>query len=704
MSKAADALQTEQSRLDEPSLYVNRELSLIAFQRRVLEEAADPANALLERVKFLSIFASNLDEFFMVRVAGLMQKVENASQELSPDGRTPLAQLEAIRHEVNELLPEAYDLFTNGLLPALSRNGIRLLDYDELTGDEKSRMESYFLRTVFPVLTPLAFDPGRPFPHISNLSLNVAVSVKSADGREHFARVKVPDTLAQLVPIRERTGESSFLWLEQLIIANLRYLFPGLTIVDAHPFHVTRDAEVAIKEVESDDLLETIEEAVWQRRFRDVVRLQVNLRMPAHIADILLTNLEVDNTDVYRVDGPLDLSRLRHLSVDRPDLKDKPFAPCTAPALADKAGADLFTTIRQGDVLLHHPYESFQPVVEFLRKAAADPDVLAIKMTLYRTGRNSPIVEALLEAIDNGKQVAVLVELKARFDEESNIEWARALERDGVHVVYGLVGLKVHSKVALVVRREGDVMRRYVHLATGNYNTTTARLYTDLGMLTCNDQIGADVTDLFNFLTGYSAKTQFDRLLVAPINLRKRFEELVEREIAHQRQGGQGHLILKMNALEDPLMIRQLYRASQAGVKLDLLVRGICCLRPGVSGVSDNVQVTSILGRFLEHSRIYYFRNGGKEEIYLGSADLMPRNLNRRVEVLFPVGDERLVRRLRDHILSTYLSDNVKARRMHSDGAYTRVVPAPGEPAINAQAAFLAHYNGLTAATNPERQ
>ena len=697
--KVADAMQTDKSLLDDPSLYVNRELSLIAFQRRVLEEAADPSNSLLERIKFLSIFASNLDEFFMVRVAGLMQKVENANQEASADGRTPTAQLEAIRHGVTELLSEAYELFTNGLVPALSHNGIRLLDYDELSADEKSRMESYFLRTVFPVLTPLAFDPGRPFPHISNLSLNIAVSVTGTDEREHFARVKVPDTLAQLVLVRDRNGEYSFLWLEQLIMANLRYLFPGLVVSEAHPFHVTRDAEVAIKEVESDDLLETIEEAVWQRRFRDVVRLQVNLRMPEHISQILLTNLEVDNTDVYRVDGPLDLSRLRHLSVDRPDLKDKPFTPCAPLALTDKAVTDLFTLIRQGDVLLHHPYESFQPVVEFLRKAASDPDVLAIKMTLYRTGRNSPIVEALLEAIDNGKQVAVLVELKARFDEESNIEWARALERDGVHVVYGLVGLKVHSKVAMVVRREGDVMRRYVHLATGNYNTVTARLYTDLGMFTCDEQIGADVTDLFNFLTGYSAKAQFEKLLVAPINLRKRFEDMVEREIAHQLAGGQGHLILKMNALEDPQMIRLLYRASQAGVKLDLLVRGICCLRPGVSGVSDNVRVTSILGRFLEHSRIYYFRNGGKEEIYLGSADLMPRNLNRRVEVLFPVGDERLVRRIKDQILATYLSDNVKARRMNSNGEYTRVTPAEGEPAINAQAAFVAHYNGLAVST-----
>jgi polyphosphate kinase len=695
MSRAANALQAEPSRLDDPSLYVNRELSLIAFQRRVLEEAADPNNALLERVKFLSIFGSNLDEFFMVRVAGLMQKVENASQEPGPDGRSPLVQMEAIRKEVNELLAEAYDLFTNGLLPALNRNGIRLLDYEELSGDEKSRMESYFLRTVFPVLTPLAFDPGRPFPHISNLSLNIAISVKGADDRQHFARVKVPDTLAQLVLVRDGNGEYSFLWLEQLIMANLRYLFPGLVITDAHPFHVTRDAEVAIKEVESDDLLETIEEAVWQRRFRDVVRLQVNLRMPPHITEILLTNLEVDSTDVYRVNGPLDLSRLRHLSVDRPDLKDKPFTPATPLALNSKPAGDLFSVIRQGDLLMHHPYESFQPVVEFLRKAAADPDVLAIKMTLYRVGRNSPIVEALLEAIDNGKQVAVLVELKARFDEESNIEWARALERDGVHVVYGLVGLKVHSKVAMVVRREGDVMRRYVHMGTGNYNTVTARLYTDMGMFTCDEQIGSDVTDLFNFLTGYSAKSQFDKLLVAPINLRKRFEELVEREIELQRQGGHGHLILKMNALEDPLMIRLLYRASQAGVKLDLLVRGICCLRPGVAGISDNVTVTSILGRFLEHSRIYYFRNGGKEEIYLGSADLMPRNLNRRVEVIFPVGDERLIRRIKDQVLGTYLSDNVKARRMHSDGTYARVSPAPGEPAVDAQGAFLAHYNGL---------
>ena len=686
----------EQQRLNDPALYINRELSLLAFQRRVLEEAADPNNPLLERVKFLSIFGSNLDEFFMVRVAGLTQKAEANSQDIGVDGRTPSQQLEAIRQEVTRLLCDAYELLINQLLPALEAQGIRFRDYYSLTPEEKGRLESYFLRTVFPVLTPLAFDPGRPFPHISNLSLNIAVVVKGADDREHFARVKVPDSLAQIVRVSDAAGpESSFLWLEDLVMANLQYLFPGLKIVEAHPFHVTRDAEVAIREVESDDLLETIEEAVWQRRFRDVVRLQVNSSMPPQILEILVSNLELGQNEIYRVDGPLDLSRLRHLAgVDRADLKDRPFVPYMPASLHPTAEEDIFTIIRQGDVLMHHPFESFQPVVEFLRKAAVDPDVLAIKMTLYRVGRNSPIVEALLDAVEHGKQVAVLVELKARFDEESNIEWARALEREGVHVVYGLVGLKVHSKVALVVRREGDVMRRYVHLATGNYNTVTARLYTDLGILTCNDQIGADVTDLFNYLTGYSAKNDYKKLCVAPVTLRTRLEKLIQREIDHQNRGERGHMILKMNALEDPQMIRLLYRASQAGVQLDLLVRGICCLRPGLAGVSENIRVTSILGRFLEHSRVYYFRNGGNSEIYLGSADFMPRNLNRRVEVLFPVEGDRQIRRLKEQILATYLSDNLKARHMHGDGTYTRVVPEDGQHEISAQAWFLSHHNG----------
>jgi polyphosphate kinase len=681
--------------LDDPTLYLNRELSLLAFQHRVLEEAQDSRNPLLERVKFLSILFSNLDEFFMVRVAGLMQQLESGNPEISMDGKSPSAQLEAIRSAVTELVCRAYACFRDQLMPELDRAHIRIVDYSVLNDQQREYIENYFLQTVFPVLTPLAFDPGRPFPHMSNLSLNIAVAVKEGSG-EHFARVKVPDTLAQLVrvttPAHEGASQSElvYVWLEQVITANLRYLFPGLQIVGAHPFHITRDGEVAIRELESDDLLETVEEAVWQRRFRDVVRLQVNADMPAQILEILTSNLELDQNDIYRVDGPLDLSRLRHLlTADRPNLKDKPFLPFTPAGLQSKADEDIFARIRQGDVLLHHPFESFQPVVEFLRKAARDPDVLAIKITLYRVGSKSPVVEALVEALEHGKQVAVLVELKARFDEESNIEWARALEREGVHVVYGLLGLKVHSKVAMVVRREGEMMRRYVHLSTGNYNPTTARVYTDMGLFTANEHIAADVTDLFNYLTGYSAKSRYRKLLVAPIRLRQRLTELVEREMANQEAGDRGHLIFKMNALEDPGMIKLLYRASQAGVQIDLLVRGLCCLRPGIPGVSENIRVVSILGRFLEHSRIFYFRNRGQEEIYLGSADLMPRNLNRRVEVLFPIEDPKLIRRIKDEILETYLADRARARVMHSDGSYTR---ASQDGGLDSQAWLLSQH------------
>ena len=677
--------------LDDPSLYLNRELSLLAFQHRVLEEAADPRNPLLERVKFLSILSSNLDEFFMVRVAGLVQQAESGSIELSIDGKSPITQLEMIRTAVTKLTTRAYDCFRGQLMPELDRERIRIVEYSVLSEDQRIHLENYFLQTVFPVLTPLAFDPGRPFPHMSNLSLNIAVSVKDGNG-EHFARVKVPEKLAQLVRVPAAKGEHVFIWLEQLIMANLKHLFPGLETAGAYPFHITRDGEVAIRELESDDLLETVEEAVWQRRFRDVVRVQVNAEIPAQILGILTSNLELDQNDLYRVDGPLDLGRLRHLlTLDRPDLKDRAFLPYTPPGLQPKAEEDMFARIRQGDVLLHHPFESFQPVVEFLRKAARDPDVLAIKITLYRVGPNSPIVEALVDAVENGKQVAVLVELKARFDEESNIEWARALEREGVHVVYGLLGLKVHSKVAMVVRREGDAMRRYVHLSTGNYNPATARSYTDLGLFTADEQFASDVTDLFNFLTGYSAKTRYRKLLVAPINLRQRLSELIEREIAHQEAGVRGHLIFKMNALEDPGMIKLLYRASQAGVQIDLLVRGLCCLRPGVPGVSENIRVVSILGRFLEHSRIYYFRNGGQEEIYLGSADLMPRNLNRRVEVLFPIDDVKLIRRLKDEILETYLADRHRARLMHNDGSYSRM--ATEGQGLDSQAWLLTQHS-----------
>jgi len=685
--------------LEDPRLYFNRELSLLQFQRRVFEEAVDSRNPLLERVKFIAILQSNIDEFFMVRVAGLMQQAAAGKQEPGIDGRTPTEALDLISKEVRSLSGEVEAFVRKDLLPALSHHCLRILEFAVLNQEQRAAMEAYFLENVFPVITPLAFDPGRPFPHISSLSVNLAVVVQDSQGKEHFARVKVPDTIRQLVPVKSpaspdgcsQPGEPQcFAWLEQLITANLQYLFPGLQIVEAHAFRATRDAEVAIQELESDDLLETVEEAVWQRRFRAAVRLQVSASMPDKILKIITSNIEIEsNRDVYRAEIPLDIGRLRELyALDRPELKDKPFVPLTPIALQPKSN-DIFAAIRRENILLHHPFESFQPVVEFLRKAAQDPDVLAIKMTLYRVGRNSPVVAALLEAVENGKQVAAVVELKARFDEESNIEWARSLESEGVHVVYGLVGLKVHAKVALVVRREGDHIRRYIHLGTGNYNPTTAHAYTDLGFFTCDEDIGADASDLFNYLTGYSAKHTFRKLLVAPLNLRGRLEELILREIGRQKNGEQGHLIFKMNALEDPAMIKLLYRASQAGVRVDLLVRGFCCLRPGLPGVSENIRVTSIVGRFLEHSRIYYFRNGGAEEIYLGSADMMPRNLSRRVEVVFPVEAPKLVRRLKDEILATYLADEVDAWYLQSDGSYTRAPRRDETGELSSQLKFL---------------
>jgi polyphosphate kinase len=680
--------------LDSPDLFINRELSLLAFQRRVLEEAADRTTPLLERVKFLSILGSNMDEFFMVRVAGLWQQIESNKLEVSIDGKGPVEQLELIRQDVNRLIGDAYELYRSELLPALTKNGIRILELDELDPQQKTFLDDYFRRIVYPVLTPLAVDPGRPFPHISNLSLNVAAVVSNGDGVERFARVKVPDSLPQLVSVPAAGNETVFVWLERVIVANLRLLFPEMELLDANLFHVTRDAELAIQEVETDDLLESVQEAVWQRRFRDAVRLQVDRNMPPKLLELLTSNLELGQEDVYRIDGPIDLSRLRALlPLDRPTLKDKPLTP-SFPAGFNYAGrSDMFAMIAQGDILLHHPYESFQPVVDFLRVAARDPDVLAIKMTLYRAGRNSPIVEALLDAIQHGKQVAVLVELKARFDEESNIEWAQKLEREGVHVVYGLLGLKVHCKVALVVRREGDQIRRYVHLGTGNYNPTTARLYTDVGMFTADEEIGGDVTDLFNHLTGYSAKKSYRKLLVAPQSLRQGIERLIEREVERHKKHGDGHMILKMNAIEDVRLIRALYRASQAGVKIDMIVRGVCALRPGIPGVSETIRVKSILGRFLEHSRIYYFHNGGDEQVYVGSADFMPRNLYRRVETLFPVTSPKLIRRLRDEILEQYLRDEAAARHMQPDGTFTRIQREPGKRLPDSQTWFLKHHS-----------
>jgi polyphosphate kinase len=686
--------------LDDARFYLNRELSQLEFFRRVLEEARDERHPLLERLKFLAIVGSNLDEFFMVRVAGLKQQLAAGVVELSIDGLTPAEQLAAIRKAVAKLLAEARDCYQDDLLPKLEEAGIHLLGYTDLDQRQRAYVRRYFEQVVFPVLTPLAFDPGRPFPHISNLSLNLAVLIRDPAGKEHFARLKVPGTLPRLVPLRRSSGgvrkdgtaprHHYFVWLEQVIAAHLDALFPGMEILAIHPFRVVRDADILIQELEAYDLLETMEQSVRRRRFGSVVQLSVNKATPVDIRNILQENLEVERREIYTLDGPLGLSDLIGLTqIERYDLRDPPFVPATPAALNQDHDGDIFAAIRQRDILLHHPYDSFAPVVAFLQSAARDPDVLAIKQTLYRVGRNSPVVEALLEAATTGKQVAVLVELKARFDEESNIGWAKRLEAEGVHVVYGLLGLKTHSKIALVVRKEGDSVRRYIHLATGNYNGITAQVYTDLALFTCDEQIGADATDLFNYLTGYSAKHDYRKLLVAPINLRGQMESLIRREIEHQRRGRQGHLIFKVNAIVDRPMIKLLYQASQVGVQVDLLVRGICCLRPGVAGLSENIRVSSVVGRFLEHSRIYYFRNGGQEEVYLGSADLMTRNLDRRVEVLFPVEDERLIRHLRDEVLVTCMADNVKARCLRADGNYERRSRAVGETPVCSQATFL---------------
>lgn len=694
ITEKAQEIEAVQVDLNDPDLYINRELSLLDFQARVLEEALDVNNPLLERAKFMGFVGNNLDEFYMVRVAGLKKQIAAGVAELPPDGMTPAEQLAAIRKIALRIMTEAQESFQNDLVPALDKAGVHILNYDDLNQKQKENADSYFEEVIFPVLTPMGFDPGHPFPHISNLSLNLAVLIR--DSREHFARIKVPGTLPRLVPIKRSSGSVRrdgtvphhhyFVWLEQVIAANLHILFPGMEVVESHPFRVTRDADVLIQEIEASDLLESIEQGVRQRRFGSVVRVTVNPEMPDHIRNILIENLEMEPNDMYTLEGPLGLSSLMSLyHVDRFDLKDHSFIPSIPESLrGDSFDGNIFAAIRKGDILVHHPYDSFLPVVDFLQLSAQDPNVYAIKQTLYRTGSDSPVIKALLDAREAGKQVAVLVELKARFDEESNIGWARTMEREGVHVIYGLLGLKTHSKMALVVRKEGENIRRYVHLATGNYNAVTALTYEDIGMFTCDPDIGADATDLFNYLTGYSNKQDYRKLLVAPVNLRERMTALIEREIEHQRNGDNGHLIFKMNSLVDKRIIKKLYEASMAGVKIDLIVRGMCCLRPGIKGISEHIRVISVVGRFLEHSRIYYFRNGGNEEILLGSADLMPRNINNRVEVLFPVEDSKLIHYLRD-ILAEYQRDNVKARLMKADGTFERIRSKGDEPRLNIQ-------------------
>jgi polyphosphate kinase len=679
---------------ERPSLF-NRETGWLEFNRRVLEEAQDESHPLLERLKFLSIFSTNLDEFFMVRVSGLKEEVEEGVTEPSPDGMTPAAQLSEIGARLRPLLAEQASCLREDVLPQLAAQGIVITPYAELDKRERRDVDDYFLKKVFPVLTPQAVDPGHPFPYISNLSLNLALTVEPpAAGKadpeataaaRRFARIKLPPTISRLVPVGP--SGARFTFLGSVISANLESLFPGMRASRPSLFRVTRDADFEIREDEAGDLLSTMKQHLRRRRFGQAVRLEVSPSMPAEMVEYLTRSLRLTPEDVYVVEGPLSIPDLMELyKLDRPDLKDRPLQ-ATVPKVLRRAKS-VFDVIRRQDVLLHHPFTSYNTVTDFIQTAATDPKVLAIKMCLYRTGKDSPVVRSLMEASEAGKQVAALVELKARFDEENNIEWARRLEQAGVHVVYGMLGLKTHSKLALIVRQEGDSLRRYVHVATGNYNPTTSRIYTDIGLFTADEKIGEDAANVFNYLTGYSSYTKYQSLLVAPVNLRERMTQMIAREAEHARAGRPAYIVAKCNSLTDVQIINALYEAAQAGVKIDLVVRGVCMLRPGVEGLSENVRVVSVVGRFLEHSRIFYFANDGREEVYIGSADWMYRNLNRRVEVVAPVKDAGLRKYLKEAVLDTYLRDNAKARVLRADGSYERVAPRDGEERLSGQDFF----------------
>ncbi len=671
--------------LHHAGLYFNRELSWLEFNRRVLHEAQDRRTPLLERLKFLAIFAGNLDEFFQVRVAGLRRQVDAGYSERTADGLTPDEQLRTIARQARGMVEAQYRCLLEEVVPELARAGVHLLlDLAEATADDRVHLEEYFRRNVFPVLTPLAVDPAHPFPYISNLSISIAVFLRGADGEERFARVKVPKILPRWVAL---PGTHRYLPLEQLIGAHLEALFPGVEILSWHSFRITRNTDLQIDHDEAEDLLSLIQEEVRNRRFAEVSRLEVGVGTPVALRQLLLAEFNasqeegIDLTleDVYEVPGLLDCTDLMTLAtLDLPELRDPPFLPVTPPRLA--SGRSVFDVIREGDLLLHHPYDSFQTSVErFLQQATDDPDVLAIKLTLYRTGGDSSIARLLAHAAERGKQVAVLIELQARFDEESNIIWAQRLEDVGVHVSYGVSGLKTHTKIMLVVRREGNEIRRYVHIGTGNYNPRTARLYTDFGLFSSDPALGEDLTDLFNELTGFGVTERFRKLLVAPRTMRERFVEMIRRECEHAGAGRPARIVAKMNALVDPGMIHELYEASRAGVQVHLIVRGICCLRPGVPGVSDNIRVVSIVGRFLEHSRAFWFQNGGADEVYIGSADWMPRNLDRRVEAVAPIEDPHHRRAMRD-VLELMWEDNRQAWDLLPDGTYVqRQPPSPDE-------------------------
>jgi polyphosphate kinase len=677
--------------LADPRLFLNRELSWLEFNRRVLAQATDSKVPLLERVRFLEIFASNLDEYFMVRVAGLKQQVAVGITRRTPDGRTPGDQLVDIAKRLRPMVVSAQDCLHDQVLPLLAREDVRVRSIHDLAAGEREQLDAYFEAEVFPVLTPLAVDPGRPFPYISNLSLSLAVTLRERkSGEEKFARVKVPTAvLSRFVPV---PGGGGWLPLEQLIEARLDRLFPGMEILSAYPFRVTRNSDLALQEDEAEDLLMAIEQELRRRRFGAVVRLEVSEQMSDHVLGLLQDELEVGELDTHRVDGLLGLVDLKELAdLDRPQLKWAKWVPAHHPRLQeDEQGGcpDVFAEIRRGDILVHHPYESFEHTVQrFVTAASEDPQVLAIKQTLYRTSGDSPIVQALIRAAERGKQVVALVELKARFDEQANIAWARKLEKAGVHVVYGLLGLKTHSKTSLVVRHDAEGIRRYAHIGTGNYNPRTARYYTDLGVMTVDEAIGADLTDLFNYLTGYARHDPYRRLLVAPVALRERFRELIHREIDLHSPERPGLIRLKLNALVDADLITELYRASRAGVQVDVVCRGICGLRPRVPDVSDRIRVVSVVGRFLEHSRIMQF---GPEDVWIGSADWMPRNLDRRVEVVMPVLDPALRQELR-WVLDLALADNVHAWSLAADGSWTRRFPADGEQLVSCQDVLMAH-------------
>jgi polyphosphate kinase len=725
--KTASKTYTEIN-LSDPQYYFNREQSWLEFNNRVLHEALDPRTPLLERLKFLAIFSSNLDEYFMVRVAALKQQVEAKVSKLTSDGSTPQQQLDAINKRLLPMVSQQHSYFEQTLRPKLAASGIHILDYIDLNQEQRTYLHRYFKEQVFPVLTPLAVDPSHPFPYLSNLSLNLAVVVRDPDTREElFARIKVPQVLPRFLVLPadlqwQQRGKSA-VWtgvpLEQVIAHNLDALFPGMDIQEYHPFRITRNADLTVEEDEADDLLLAIEQELRKRRFGgSAVRMEIQAIMPPALRDMLMDELDLGEQDVYVVEGLLGLKDLMSfVGLPMPELKDPPWTPVVPPRLRNsEAGRsdesiphsiahseeseDIFTAIRRGDIMLHHPYHSFAATVQrFITEAAHDRAVLAIKMTLYRTSGDSPIVSALIQAAENGIQVAVLVELKARFDEENNINWARKLEQAGVHVVYGLVGLKTHTKILMAVRREDGCIRRYVHIGTGNYNPKTAGLYTDVGLLSCREDLGSDLTDLFNYLTGYSRQVFYRNLLVAPVNMRDRFLALIRRESefcrlnAETGNGSCGRIVAKMNALVDPQIIVALYEASQAGVKIDLIIRGICCLRPGVEGISENIKVISIIGRFLEHSRMFYFFNGGDEEVYIGSADWMQRNLTRRVEAIVQVEDPTIAMELQE-ILGVMLADNRQAWDLQSGGNYSQRRPPVNCPEVSSQQILMDMGNG----------